>query len=267
MSRVTRQQAEDAADALAREMKAFNEVRVAFEAERTEQEQRTVEEAAHIQREREAIASAHAALQAEGERQQEALTVAAEKLRVKLAYAEQAAQTAERPSSSPASTAAGSSSPTVSQDTVNVDILKAIKTFSSINFDAALNPDGQINFPKFLALMHELTTSPSKLAVAEHRHELSLLTAFPRRLAQLPPLDTTTPKSSGGSATNVPAKYAAAVSATTFDVTSADYQKLLDEHLKNEESRLKFVHFIDSMLCALFDTHLSRIALLRCSLL
>jgi len=115
MSRVTRQQAEDAADALAREMKAFNEARVAFEAERNEQEQRTAEEAAHIQREREAIASAHAALQAEGERQQEALTVAAEKLRVKLAYAEQAAQTAGRPSSSPASTAAGSSSPTVSQ--------------------------------------------------------------------------------------------------------------------------------------------------------
>lgn len=238
MSRATRQNTEDAAAAaMARDVQALNEARVAFEAERSEHEQRTVEEADHIRREREEIRLAHEELQAAGDRQQEALTAAAAGLQVKLEHAEQA----QAFSSSPASAAAGSSSPPLSQDTIVVDILKAIKTFSSINFDAALNADGTLNFPKFLALMHELTTSPSRFASAAHRRELSLLTAYVRRLAQLPPLDTTTPASSGGSATNVPAKYAAAVAATTFEVTSDDYQKVLDEHLTTEESRLKFV--------------------------
>jgi len=245
MSRATRQNTEDAAaEAMALEVQALNEARVAFEAERSEHEQRTVEEADHIRREREEIRLAHEELQAAGDRQQEALTAVATELQAKLENAEQAhkvAPTAEGFSSSPASPAEGSSASPVSQDKVVVDILKAIKTFSSINFDAAFNADGTLNFSKFLALMHELTTSPSRFAVVEYRRELSLLTAYARRLAQLPPLDTTTPASSGGSATNVPAKYAAAVSATAIEVTSDDYQQVLDEHLKNEQSRLNFV--------------------------
>ena len=119
MSRVSRQNAEDAAaEAMAREVQALNEARVAFEAERSEHEQRATEDVELIRLQREVLARDHAAV-----------TAATAALQIKVESAEQA-QHAARVSSPPASAAAGSLSPTVSQDTIVVDILKAIKTFN-----------------------------------------------------------------------------------------------------------------------------------------